>query len=91
MNNDLLGNSYADNIDKVLEKDKENLGYLNFLEKKQKEFPSYAFYLQARAYWDNRGNENISNLFSFLFNQNSQENSWPKVIELKSHKIFFKW
>ena len=88
LNNDLLGNSYAENIDKVLEKDKENLGYLNFLEKKQKEFPSYAFYLQARAYWDNRGNENISNLFSFLFNQNFQENSWPKVIELKPIRYF---
>ena len=88
LNNDLLTNPYTKNIDKILEKDKENLGYINFLEKKQKEFPSYAFYLQARAYWDNRGNENIANLFSFLLNQNFQKNSWPKVVELKPIRYF---
>ena len=88
LNNDFLGNSYDNNIDTILEKDKENLGYINFLEKKQKEFSSYAFYLQARAYWDNRGNENISNLFFFLSNPNLQKNSWPKVVELKSIRYF---
>ena len=88
LNNDLLTNPYTINIDKILEKDKENLGYINFLEKKQKEFPSYAFYLQARAYWDNRGNENIANLFSFLLNQTFQKNSWPKVVELKPIRYF---
>jgi cobaltochelatase CobN len=88
LNNDLFGNDYENNIDKVLEKDKENLGYESFLEKKQKEFPSYAFYLQARAYWDNRGNENISNLFSLLLNPNNKKESWAKLVELKSIRYF---
>lgn len=30
LNNDFLGNSYDNNIDTILEKDKENLGYINF-------------------------------------------------------------
>lgn len=88
LNNDLIGNSYANIRDEVLSKDKENLGYTNFLDKKQKEFPSYAFYLQARAYWDNRGNENISNLFSFLSNPTFEKTSWPKFVELKPIRYF---
>lgn len=88
INNDFSSNSYGDNIDKVLEKDNKNLGYINFLEQKQNEFPSYAFYLQARAYWDNRGNENISNLFSLLSNQNFQKDSWAKIVELKPIRYF---
>ena len=38
INNDFSSNSYGDNIDKVLEKDNKNLGYINFLEQKQNEF-----------------------------------------------------
>ena len=88
LNNDLLGNTYTNIKDELLAKDKENLGYSSFLEKKQKEFPSYAFYLQARAYWDNRGNENISNLFSFLLNPTFDKKSWPKLVELKPIRYF---
>ena len=88
INNDLLGNSYTNIPEELLKKADEEKGYLSFLEKKQKEFPSYAFYLQARAYWDNRGSQNISNLFSFLLNPSFDNNSWAKIVELKSIRYF---
>jgi cobaltochelatase CobN len=88
LNNDLLGNSYINIPEALLKKDDENKGYLSFLHKKQIEFPSYSFYLQARAYWDNRGSQNISNLFSFLLNPTSDKNTWPKLVELKSIRYF---
>ena len=88
INNDLLGNSYTNIPEELLKKADEEKGYLSFLEKKQKEFPTYAFYLQARAYWDNRGSQNISNLFSFLLNPSFDNNSWAKIVELKSIRYF---
>uniref|UniRef100_UPI0040489273 cobaltochelatase subunit CobN n=1 Tax=Aliarcobacter sp. TaxID=2321116 RepID=UPI0040489273 len=88
LNNDLLGNSYMNIPDSLLKKDVLDNGYINFLERKQKEFPSYSFYLQARAYWDNRGSQNISNLFSFLLNPSLDKTFWPKVVELKSIRYF---
>ncbi|MFQ3193663.1 MAG: cobaltochelatase CobN [Colwellia sp.] len=44
--------------------DKNN--YLKALTAKQKEWPQFAYWLQARAYWQNRGKENLGQLFTWL-------------------------
>ncbi len=73
---------------KLLNKTNSTVSYLEYLNKKQEDFPSFSFYLQARAYWENRGIENISNLFSFLFTSNLSKNEWPKIKELKQIRYF---
>lgn len=88
LNHDLLNNDYATLPVNLLKKDDEKKGYVHFLQKKQKEFPSFAFYLQARAYWDNRGSQNIANLFGFLLNATLEKSSWPNVMELKNIRYF---
>jgi len=88
INNDLRGNDYTNIPDGLFNKDDKSKGYLNFLEKKQNEFPSFAFYLQARAYWDNRGSQNISNLFLLLLDSNLHSSNWNRVVELKSIRYF---
>ncbi|WP_298754511.1 cobaltochelatase subunit CobN [uncultured Arcobacter sp.] len=88
LNNDLQQNSYKNIPSRLLKKNDEGLSYMDSLKKKQKEFPLYAFYLQARAYWDNRGSQNISNLFSFLLNPSLQSSTWEKVVELQSIRYF---
>lgn len=88
LNSDLQQNSYKDIPSRLLKKNDENISYIEFLNKKQKEFPSYAYYLQARAYWDNRGSQNISNLFSFLLNPSLQTNTWEEIVELQSIRYF---
>jgi len=72
----------------LLSKDKSQQSYLKFLNTKQNEFKDYSYYLQARAYWDNRGSQNISNLFSFLSNSTLDKNTWPKILELKPVRYF---
>ena len=72
----------------LLNKNNSTASYLDYLNKKQKEFPSFSFYLQARAYWENRGIENISNLFSFLFKSTLNNNEWPDIKELKQIRYF---
>lgn len=88
LNNDLLGYDYKNISSELLKKNDENISYTKFLNKKQQEFPSFAYYLQARAYWENRTNQNISNLFSFLLHPNVDKSNWKKVIELKSLRYF---
>ena len=44
--------------------DKSN--YLTALAKKQEQWPQFAYWLQARAYWQNRGKENLGQLFNWL-------------------------
>ena len=44
--------------------DKDN--YLTALTKKQAQWPQFAYWLQARAYWQNRGKENLGQLFTWL-------------------------
>lgn len=50
----------------VLMKALEKNDYLSALAKKQKEWPEYAYWLQARAYWQNRGKENLGQLFHWV-------------------------
>ena len=88
LNNDLLRNDYTNISSLLLKKNNENISYMQHLNKKQKEFPSFAFYLQARAYWDNRSNENISNLFSFLLHPSLDKKEWKNIKELKSIRYF---
>ena len=88
LNNDLLNNDYTNIPNLLLKKNSEDIGYKEFLVKKQKEFPSFAFYLQARAYWENRTNLNISNLFSFLLDPSLDNKSWKTIVELKSLRYF---
>jgi len=40
--------------------------YLTALTKKQAQWPQFAYWLQARAYWQNRGKENLGQLFAWL-------------------------
>ena len=44
--------------------DKDN--YLNALTNKQAQWPQFTYWLQARAYWQNRGKENLGELFNWL-------------------------
>jgi len=44
--------------------DKNN--YVQALKAKQKQWPQFSYWLQARAYWQNRGKENFGYLFEWL-------------------------
>ena len=44
--------------------DKNN--YLSALADKQQQWPQFSYWLQARAYWQNRGKENLGHLFEWL-------------------------
>lgn len=88
LNKDISKANYTLLPSKLLLKDKEISSYQELLNLKQKEFRNYSFYLQARAYWDNRGSQNISNLFSFLSNSTLDKTTWPKVLELKQVRYF---
>lgn len=85
---DISSSDFKNIPHRLLSKNNSSDFYLKFLINKQKEFPLYAFYLQSRAYWDNRGIENISNLFSFLSKSSLDKNTWPKIKELKSIRYF---
>lgn len=88
LNNDLLGNDYTNIPNELLKKNDENISYKAFLIKKQKAYPSFSYYLQARAYWENRTNLNIKNLFSFLLNPSLDNKNWEEIIELQSIRYF---
>lgn len=62
--------------------------YKSALKRKQKEFKSYSWFLQARSYWDNRGVENSLNLFKFLFLNTNDSSKWPDFKELKQIRYF---
>ena len=53
--------------------------YLQALTVKQQQWPQFAYWLQARAYWKNRGKENIAHLFTWLekITPSNFENSKP--------------
>ncbi|TYK65977.1 cobaltochelatase subunit CobN [Colwellia echini] len=40
--------------------------YLNELANQQKQWPQFSYWLQARGYWQNRGKENLGELFHWL-------------------------
>ena len=40
--------------------------YLSALVDKQQQWPQFSYWLQARAYWQNRGKENLGHLFEWL-------------------------
>ena len=88
LNKDISKSNFKSLPVNLLSKDKSQNSYLEFLNKKQSEFNSYSYYLQARAYWDNRGSQNISNLFSFLSNSTLDKSVWPKILELKPVRYF---
>ncbi len=88
LNKDISKSNFTSIPVNLLQKDKSEQSYLKFLDNKQKEFNEYSYYLQARAFWDNRGSQNISNLFSFLSNSTLDKNTWPKILELKSVRYF---
>jgi cobaltochelatase CobN len=69
LHQDIQGGNVADLSKKQLQNlmasfDKND--YLNVLTAKQKEWPQFAYWLQARAYWQNRGKENLGQLFDWL-------------------------
>jgi cobaltochelatase CobN len=69
LHQDIQGGDIADLSKKQLQRlmsslDKNN--YLNALTVKQTEWPQFAYWLQARAYWQNRGKENLGQLFAWL-------------------------
>ena len=69
LHQDKLGANIADLAKEQLQTlmaalDKNN--YLPALTTKQKQWPEYAYWLQARAYWQNRGKENLGQLFAWL-------------------------
>ncbi|KAB7885866.1 cobaltochelatase subunit CobN, partial [Poseidonibacter ostreae] len=88
LNKDISKAKFTSIPTKLLSKDKSQKSYLEFLSKKQEEFKEYSYYLQARAYWDNRGSENISNLFYFLSSNTLNKTLWPKILELKNVRYF---
>lgn len=52
--------------------------YLAELSKQQQQWPEFAFWLQTRAYWQNRGKENLSHMLMWL-QQLSDYSSNPKT------------
>lgn len=69
LHHDLQGGNIADLSKKQLQDlmasfDKNN--YVKALSLKQKQWPQFSYWLQARAYWQNRGKENLGELFKWL-------------------------
>ncbi|MGA1933369.1 cobaltochelatase subunit CobN [Arcobacter sp. YIC-464] len=88
LNQDISNANYKNLPSSLLSKKDFKNSYEKALKQKQKEFPSYAWYLQARAYWDNRGVENSLNLFKFLSLNTNDSSTWPKFKELKQIRYF---
>jgi cobaltochelatase CobN len=88
LNKDISRANFTSIPAKLLSKEKSRKSYLELLSSKQEAFKKYAYYLQARAYWDNRGSQNISNLFSFLSHSTLDKSTWPKILELKTVRYF---
>ena len=57
-----LSKSQLQNLMASLDKN----SYLTALTAKQKQWPKFSYWLQARAYWQNRGKENLGALFNWL-------------------------
>jgi cobaltochelatase CobN len=69
LHQDTQGGKIADLSKKQLQQLMASLNknnYIKALTAKQKEWPRFAYWLQARAYWQNRGKENLGQLFSWL-------------------------
>ncbi|WP_158089116.1 cobaltochelatase subunit CobN [Cognaticolwellia mytili] len=76
--------------------DKNN--YLSALNTKQQQWPRFAYWLQARAYWQNRGKENLGHLFDWLkqitLSKRSNENRTllaqaPKILPLQPIRFYW--
>ena len=69
--------------------------YLSALKAKQQQWPAFAYWLQARAYWQNRGKENLGNLFTWLetitqANPNSAIlTTAPKILPLQPIRFYW--
>jgi len=69
--------------------------YLSALITKQQQWPAFAYWLQARAYWQNRGKENLGNLFAWLENITQANPSTialtaaPKILPLQPIRFYW--
>jgi len=76
--------------------------YLQALTAKQKQWPQFSYWLQARAYWQNRGKENFGYLFEWLkiisqplqANSNTNGNNnllakAPKILPLQPIRFYW--
>jgi len=69
--------------------------YLSALSVKQQQWPAFAYWLQARAYWQNRGKENLEHLFTWLKNiTQANPNSAiltiaPKILPLEPIRFYW--
>ncbi|MFK2823764.1 cobaltochelatase subunit CobN [Arcobacter sp. YIC-80] len=88
LNQDISNANYKHLPSNLLSKKEFKDSYKNAIKQKQEEFKSYAWYLQARAYWDNRGVQNSLNLFKFLSLNTKDSSKWPEFKELKQIRYF---
>ena len=72
--------------------------YLQALLAKQQQWPHFTYWLQARAYWQNRGKENLGNLFTWLEkitrpnlidNNNTLLATAPKILPLQPIRFYW--
>ena len=69
--------------------------YLSALIVKQQQWPAFSYWLQARAYWQNRGKENLGHLFTWLetitqANPNSAVlTAAPKILPLQPIRFYW--
>lgn len=66
--------------------------YSKQLEAQQKKWPLFSYWLQAKAYWQNRNDLNRQSLFSLLLagyeEKSESRNAWPKIQEAKTVRFY---
>jgi cobaltochelatase CobN len=64
--------------------------YLQALAAKQKQWPQFSYWLQARAYWQNRGKENLGYLFEWIKSISQYQQVNQKNNDISSKKLLAK-
>lgn len=74
---DILSNEQKKSLFKRLAQSEQE-SYAQQLANQQKQWPQFRYWLQAKAYWQNRSDENRVALFNLL-TTNIDDNHWPKL------------
>lgn len=80
---DARGEPFAEGLPEEVVGDKQALASREGLAAKQRDYPRYADWLQARAYWLNRSVENASSLLSFILSEGGQAAELKVVAKLR--------
>ena len=78
---DILSNQQKKSLFKRLT-NAEQGSYAKQLKDQQQQWPQFKYWLQAKAYWQNRSDDNRVNLFTLLTStgdKHSKDNDWPGI------------